>query len=149
MDGIQAIKKMSIPTTATNNRYSVLQYLIEIDQDENNTAAQQTPVTQRNNQFTKKLSPLVMHDNNISDFENLKKTWKEKGSNFHTYTRKDEKKRVYVINGLHNKITAEETKEELYRHEINADNITKMKRTVRSLYMISVSNAIKLKHLRT
>ena len=45
--------------------------------------------------------------NNLSDYESLKKTWQEKGMSFHTYTRKEEKKRVYVINGLHSETTTE------------------------------------------
>lgn len=62
-DEMQAIKRVNIPSITTNNRYSVLQNLREIDQDENNTPAQHTPVTQRENKVTKKLPPLVMHGN--------------------------------------------------------------------------------------
>lgn len=83
-----------------------------------------------------------------TDFDNLKRTWKEKSLSFHMYTKKEERKRVYVIKGLHGETTTEEIKIELQKQDIKTDNITKMKGTSRPLYMVTVPISINLKHLQ-
>ncbi|CAK9801648.1 hypothetical protein ANTPLA_LOCUS2886 [Anthophora plagiata] len=71
--------------------------------------------------------PVSVSLQSTTDFDNLKRTWKEKSLSFHTYTKKEEKKRVYVIKGLHGETTIEEIKIELQKQDIKTDNITKIK----------------------
>ncbi|XP_046145928.1 uncharacterized protein LOC123989251 [Osmia bicornis bicornis] len=64
-----------------------------------------------------------VHLQTLLDYENLKSIWKERGINFHTYTRKDEKKRVYVLNGLHNEVTTEDVQDELKEADAKSGDI--------------------------
>lgn len=74
--------------------------------------------------------------------ENLAKKWKQKAIKFHTYTKKENKRRTY---GLHNQIDIEDTKKDLELLAIMAIKINKMRGTTNLKYIVTVSHATNLK----
>ncbi|KAM0734036.1 Nucleic-acid-binding protein from transposon X-element [Formica fusca] len=94
------------------------------------------------------------HENNVEvflsnyrDYEALSQTWKNKEVKFHTYTAKDEKRRTYVLKGLHELVKPEEIKENLKELGITVHNINLMKGTRKPMFMVSVTT-IKLNVLK-
>ena len=89
-----------------------------------------------------------VHIQEANDYEKIMEIWKEKEIKFHTYTRKEDKKRTYVLSGLHNQTDNEEIKSDLEQQGIMAMKVNKLKGVSRSKYMITVPNTKNLRHLQ-
>lgn len=76
---------------------------------------------------------------NKKDYETLSTAWKSKNIKYHTYTSKEEKRRTYIIKGLHAYTKPEEIKEDLEASGIIVHNISLMKGTKKPIFMVTTS----------
>lgn len=75
---------------------------------------------------------------NRKDYDTLFKVWKSRQIKFHTYTSKEEKRRTYIIKGLHDRIETSEVKESLEQLDITVHNISLMKGTMKPMFLVAV-----------
>lgn len=74
----------------------------------------------------------------VSDYEKLKTHWQESDVKFHTYTEKRNKKKVFVVKGLHDQTNVDEMKKEMNEMGLEAEKINKMRGTTRPMFMVTV-----------
>ncbi|KAI4492172.1 hypothetical protein M0802_009978 [Mischocyttarus mexicanus] len=70
-----------------------------------------------------------LHTSTLEDFNHIKEKWARDNIKFHTYTTKSEKRKTYVIYGMHHGITAEDIKIELEDRNIVVYNVNAMRST--------------------
>lgn len=75
----------------------------------------------------------------------LKQKWQQ--INFHTYTPKSDKKRTYVIKGLHNYADINEIKHDLKAMGYKVANINPMRNTKQTKYMVTFLENMQIKQL--
>ena len=83
-----------------------------------------------------------------NDYKVLKELWIDNKIEFHTYTEKNNKKRAYVVRGLHAETDIIEISEDIKKQGFSAIKINLMKNTARPLYMATFSADIKLTELK-
>lgn len=78
---------------------------------------------------------------NKTDYVALDTVWKNKDIKFHTYASKEEKRRTYVIKGLHAQTKPEKIKDHLEEEGIVVHNVNLIKGTVKPIFMVTVAIA--------
>lgn len=84
----------------------------------------------------------------ISDYQLLKDQWQNTKVQFHTFTVKENKKRIFVIRGLHAESNVAQMLDELKELGFDATQANLMKNTSRPLFMITFSADTTLTHLK-
>lgn len=84
-----------------------------------------------------------------NDYENLLRRFKESEVNFHTYTLKTDKRKTYVLSGLHTQVSIEEIKAEIEEQGLMVHNVSRMKGTKRLLFMITVPATYNLSQMNS
>lgn len=84
---------------------------------------------------------------NHEQYSLLKERWLTNKINFHTYTDKTEKRRTYVIRGLHSQIETNEIKQDLETIGYKVININTMKNTTQTKHMVTIQGNIQMKQL--
>ncbi|KAI4503810.1 hypothetical protein M0802_001213 [Mischocyttarus mexicanus] len=103
----------------------------------------------KNNFFIKyKKERVELHTSKLDDFNHIKEKWVRDNIKFHTYTTKDDKRKTYVIYGMHHGITSEDIKLELKDLNIVVYNVNAMRGTSRPKFMVTTSVATKLAQLQ-
>ena len=83
-----------------------------------------------------------------NDYKVLKELWIDNKIEFHTYTEKNNKKRVYVVRGLHAETDITQISDDIKDQVFSAIKINLMKNTARPLYMATFSADTKLAELK-
>ncbi|CAK9820020.1 Nucleic-acid-binding protein from transposon X-element [Anthophora quadrimaculata] len=81
------------------------------------------------------------------DYNKLKQEYQERKIEFHTYTLHNERRKTFVVRGLHPKMEEKDLKEDLLAQGLSLTNIHVMKGTVTPLYMISLPVTVKISFL--
>lgn len=82
---------------------------------------------------------------NYKQFSLLKQKWQQSKINFHTYTLKSDKRRTYVIKGLHNYVDINEIKHDLEEMGYKVANINPIKNTKQTKYMVTFLGNMQIK----
>ncbi|KAI4490167.1 hypothetical protein M0802_010892 [Mischocyttarus mexicanus] len=138
------------------NRYAVLAAendKIEIDDSDNSESSEENKenakIATKAKFFLKyKKERVELHTSTLEDFNHIKEKWARDNIKFHTYTTKSEKRKTYVIYGMHHGITAEDIKKELEDLNIVVYNVNAMRGTSRPMFMVTTSAATKLAQLQ-
>lgn len=86
---------------------------------------------------------------NEKDCKSILRKWQQQNVHFHAYTGKLEKRRTFVIRGLHEETDTNDIKTELEEQDFEILNINKMKGTKFPLFMVTIKGDIKINKLNT
>lgn len=81
-------------------------------------------------------------------YELLKEIWHQQELSFHTYTDKNEKRKTFVIKGLHEQTDCQDIKLELLELGYETINVNVMKNTIQPKYMVTMKGNVQLNKLR-
>jgi len=137
------------------NEYSTDDEVLECEQEPNkirNTKTRRPPPLvihgkiQTHMEFMKALKEVIKENfhvkyhedftevftSNLEQHSKLKKIWQLRKINFHTYTDKTDKRRTYVIKGLHNQTDINDIKQDLEEMGYKVANLNVMKNTIQT-----------------